>query len=184
MSESAPIEPSPPDSARPDPWLGRTLGRYRILRPLGRGGMGTVYLAEHRRIGSPAAIKLLNAELSARPTAIQRFLTEAQAQSRITHPGVALLFDFAQPEGEPAYLAMEYVAGESLRERLQRGPLALRDAVGVLLPIAETLAAAHSVGVVHRDQKDKAKIWLRCADKALHRRTAGAARPPCAHCPY
>ncbi len=152
MSESAPIVPAQPDPAVPDPWLGRTLGSYRILRQLGRGGMGTVYLSEHLRIGNQAAVKLLHEELSFRPSAVQRFLIEAQAQSRIAHPGVALLFDFAQPAGEPAYLVMEYVAGESLRERLQRGSLAAPEAIAVLLQIAETLAAAHAVGVVHREQ--------------------------------
>ncbi len=153
MTESALPVPSAPDSHNPDSFLGCALGSYRILRKLGRGGMGTVYLAEHLRIGSLAAIKLLHAELLARPTSVQRFLTEALAQSRITHPGAARLYDFAQPAGAPAYLVMEYVAGESLRERLQRGALAIPEALSVLRQIAATLAAAHAVGVVHRDLK-------------------------------
>jgi len=115
--------------------------------------MGTVYLAEHLRLHNQVAIKLLHAEISASPTAVQRFLTEAQAQSRIAHPGIALLFDFAQPTDAPSYLVMEYVAGESLRERLQRGPLAVPEAISVLTQAAATLAAAHAVGVVHRDLK-------------------------------
>lgn len=153
MSESAPPVPPQPEPPYTDPWLGRTLGSYRPVRQLGSGGIGTVYLAEHLRIGNQAAIKLLREEISACPAAMQRFLIEAQAQSRIAHPGVALLFDFAQPQGESAYLVMEYVAGESLRERLQRGQLAIPEAVNMILQVAETLAAAHAVGVVHRDLK-------------------------------
>ncbi|MCE9575721.1 MAG: serine/threonine protein kinase [Deltaproteobacteria bacterium] len=133
--------------------IGTQLGNYQILECLGAGGMGAVYLGEHRVLGRRAAIKVLLPELVARQDAVDRFFQEARAIAAIPDPGVVQIFDFGHEAGS-AYLVMELLVGESLEGRLTRlGRLPVPDAVRVARQVATTLAAAHAAGIVHRDIK-------------------------------
>ncbi len=130
------------------------LGRYQILRPLGVGGMGTVYLCEHTTILKKFAVKVLSAELSQRPDHVDRFLREARASSMISHPNVVEITDFGQTPGGAPFFVMEYLHGEDLSDTLAReGKLPWRRAKQVMLQICAALHAAHEQGIVHRDMK-------------------------------
>jgi hypothetical protein len=134
------------------PEKGQIIGaKYRIEEELGRGGMGAVFRATHTVSGKPVALKWL-----LRPTsderAIERFTREARAAGRIDHPNVVDVYDLGE-EGEARYLVMELLHGESLRSRLTRGPLTPSEAVELLAPAMQGVAAAHREGVIHRDLK-------------------------------
>jgi len=133
---------------------GTMVGEYRVERKIGEGGMGTVYGAIHPVIGKKAAIKLLRAELSMNPEAVERFLGEARAVNQIGHPNIVDVFSFgALPDGR-RYFAMEWLHGESLAARVDReGGLALVEALPILDQVVAALAAAHERGIVHRDLK-------------------------------
>jgi serine/threonine-protein kinase len=130
-----------------------TIGSYRILRAIGEGGMGTVYLGEHRALGRRAAIKVLLPSLSARPDIVQRFFNEARAATAIRDPGIVQVFDFGH-DANGAYIVMELLEGEPLAARLERyGRLAPEDAMRIARQVASALGAAHRSGIVHRDLK-------------------------------
>jgi serine/threonine protein kinase len=132
---------------------GMMVGEYRVAGVLGRGGMGKVYAAVHPVIGKRAAIKVLLPELSGDEEAVERFMLEARAVNQIGHPNIVDIFAFGElPDGRH-YFVMELLRGESLRDRLQRGPLALGDAIALVHTIAFALEAAHDAGVIHRDLK-------------------------------
>jgi|JI10StandDraft_1071094.scaffolds.fasta_scaffold08406_13 tRNA A-37 threonylcarbamoyl transferase component Bud32 len=133
--------------------LGQILGNHRIIRKLGEGGMGAVYLGEHCLLGRQAAIKVLHPSLSDRPDVVMRFFNEARAATAIVDPGIVAVFDFGHHSDGSAFLVMEFLHGESLDTRLARGPLPMRDALRLARQIATTLAAAHAKGIVHRDLK-------------------------------
>src|SRR5688572_13093039 len=137
------------------PLTGQTLaGRYRVLRQLGSGGMGTVYLAEHIHLGRPTAIKLLRAELCCDPNAEARFRREALLAARLMHPAVAQIYDFDRTDEGQFLIAMEYVDGETVAQRLKReGPFPVPMALHILRGVAEGLDRAHALGIVHRDIK-------------------------------
>ncbi|MCE9572133.1 MAG: serine/threonine protein kinase [Deltaproteobacteria bacterium] len=139
----------------PDPEIGQVIdGRYKIIAPLGTGGMGTVYQAEHLGIGKQVAIKLLHAHVSARRDAGARFQREAFAGGRIDHPNCVAVSDFGERADGSSYLVMELLVGESLRDRLDRvGPLPWRLALHLARHVLRGLAYAHAQGVVHRDIK-------------------------------
>jgi tRNA A-37 threonylcarbamoyl transferase component Bud32 len=140
--------------ARPETLIGRDLGTYRILKLLGSGGMGAVYLAEHRAIGHKAAIKVLLRELAADEESAQRFFNEARAVNLVKHPGIVQIFDYGQSADAGAYLVMEYLEGQSLGERLRaEGPLPPAAAARVLARVCSALDAAHQSGLIHRDMK-------------------------------
>ncbi len=127
--------------------------RYRLLRPLGAGGMGTVWLAEHRVMGRRVALKLIRPEHLARPGAAERFRREAYAAARLQHPGIVAAHD-AEQAGATHFLVMEYVEGVSLAEHLaQAGPLPVAEACRVARDAALALQHAHERGMVHRDVK-------------------------------
>ncbi len=128
--------------------------RYHILRKLGEGGMGQVYLAEHIKMGRKSAIKVMNPSMSQDPDAIGRFNREAANASRITNNNVAAIYDFGEtPEGL-IYLAMEYVEGEPLTKVMEKtGALPPDRAANITRQVAEALDAAHEIGIVHRDLK-------------------------------
>jgi TPR repeat protein/serine/threonine protein kinase len=128
---------------------------YRIERTLGKGGMGTVYLAEHILMGEPRALKFLSPSLAANPAFVQRFLQEARAASKLRHPNIAATLELGQAEGGGLYISMEYIEGPSLRAVLQALPHGLdpRRAFTLVHSIAEGLGAAHTRGLVHRDIK-------------------------------
>jgi predicted Ser/Thr protein kinase len=135
--------------------VGRTIaGRYRILSCLGEGAMGTVYLAEHLRIGRRDAIKVLRPDITRDTEAVARFARGARNVSAIRHPNVCTIYDFSDTEDGLQYLAMEYVAGETLKETLDReGRLELRRSLRIARQVALALQAAHDAGIVHRDLK-------------------------------
>ena len=131
---------------------GTKLWPYEILSPLGAGGMGEVYKARDTRLGRTVAIKVLPAAFSASPESRQRFEREARMISQLAHPNVCTLYDVGR-EGEFDFLVMEYLEGESLADRLARGPMPLGEALRCAIAIAAALDAAHRRGIVHRDLK-------------------------------
>src|SRR4029077_18826063 len=131
---------------------GTKLGPYEINCPLGAGGMGEVYGARDTRLGRTLAIKILPAHLSDNPEAKQRFDREARAISSLNHPNICTLFDVGHQDGID-YLVMEYLEGETLADRLSRGPLTAEQLLKYGIEICEGLERAHRHGVVHRDLK-------------------------------
>jgi serine/threonine-protein kinase len=132
---------------------GTELGRYRIVRLLGRGGMGAVYEATHRDLKKRVAIKTLHPAVAAMPGARARFLREGEAASRIRHPNVVDVTDVAT-EGNVSYLVMEFLEGEDLAALIARtGALPISKAIDVMLPVFAAIAVAHDEGVIHRDLK-------------------------------
>jgi serine/threonine-protein kinase len=150
---------------------GRTLGHYEILSTLGAGGMGEVYRARDSRLGREVAIKLLLEEVAADPERLARFEREARLLASLNHPHIATLHGF-ETEGATKFLVMELVEGETLADRIARGPIALEEAIRIFLAIAEGLEAAHERSVVHRDLKP-ANIKLSGQSGALDRSNAG-----------
>ena len=132
---------------------GQKVGEFEVGKLLAVGGMGVVYSAIHPVIGKRAAIKVLHPRLCDDEEAIDRFLTEARSVNRIGHPNIVDVFDFGQLSDGRSYMAMEWLAGESLAQRLVRGPLSLEDALAILDQTADALEAAHEKGIVHRDLK-------------------------------
>jgi eukaryotic-like serine/threonine-protein kinase len=134
--------------------LGERFGSYKAVVKLGAGTMGEVYLGEHQRINRRAAIKVLMPALTQDPEAVRGFFTEASATSLIQHPGIVEIFDCDVHRRGWAYIVMEYLAGETLRARLERGgPLPCRVACQIAAEIADAIGAAHDKGIVHRDLK-------------------------------
>jgi len=148
--------------------VGTTVGSYRLLSVLGSGGMGTVYLAEHVRIGRQVALKLLRPEVRDRPEVAQRLRAEARALGRVSHPGVVGILDLDSLSDGTTYLVMEYLPGRSLREELrlakQSPPLATT--LSMLHQAARAMAAAHAAGVIHRDLSPANIMVLKSADGA------------------
>ena len=136
------------------PAIGDSIGSYQILKQLGTGAMGEVYLAEHRHLKRKAAVKLLAPELVGRPDLLERFFLEARATSAIAHPGIVQVFDCeADATGRP-YIVMEYLEGQTLAALLaQRGALPGATAARLGRGMAEALQAAHAKGIIHRDLK-------------------------------
>jgi eukaryotic-like serine/threonine-protein kinase len=150
-----------------DPAIGRVIGSYQILRKLGEGGMGAVYLAQHTLLGRRAALKMLLPEVSARPDVVNRFFNEARSTTSINDPGIVQVFDFGFASDGHAYFVMEYLEGEPLDARLQRlGSMAVRDALRLTRQVATSLAAAHASGIVHRDLKPENIYLVRDAEVA------------------
>jgi serine/threonine protein kinase/Tfp pilus assembly protein PilF len=127
-------------------------GKYRVQAEIGRGGMGVVYRAEDTRLRRPVALKFLSGDLSDNPAARARFLREAQAAAALDNPHVCTVYEAGEHEGR-AYIAMALVEGQSLKERITQGPLALDEVVALSRQIAEGLAEAHGRRIVHRDIK-------------------------------
>jgi serine/threonine protein kinase len=138
---------------------GQTLGPYRLLKHLGRGGMGEVYLAEDPRLGRKVALKLLPETITSDPAQTARFELEARSASSVPHPHVAHVYETGEDQGR-RYIAMEYVEGVTLRNELKKGALPLSRALEIAAQVASALSAAHAVGVVHRDVKPE-NIMLR-----------------------
>lgn len=127
--------------------------RFQLVAPIGRGGMGVVWRAEHTRLGSPVAVKLLHDALIEQHDAGPRFLREARACAAIRGPNVVQVLDFGIEDGTP-YLAMELLHGESLRDRLERErTLSRADTGRIVGEIAKGIGRAHKHGIVHRDLK-------------------------------
>jgi eukaryotic-like serine/threonine-protein kinase len=159
---------------------GTRLGPYEILAPLGAGGMGEVYRARDTRLDRTVALKVLPAELASEPTLRARFEREARAISALEHPHICTLYDVGE-ENSQAYLVMEHLSGETLAERLKKGPQPLSQALEVAAQIAEALAAAHKQGIVHRDLKPGnvmlTKTGVKLLDFGLARLTGHGEQP-------
>lgn len=129
-------------------------GKYRIERPLGAGGMGTVFEATHLSLRQRVALKVLPPDRQQRPGAAERFLREARAASRLRSQHVARVFDMGTSKEGLVYMALEYLEGEDLLQRLtRRGPFPVKEAISSILQVCEGLAEAHGAGLVHRDIK-------------------------------
>ena len=151
--------------AAADPLVGLTVAdRYRILGPLGAGGMGVVYKVEHARIGKLMAMKLLSGELSRDPNLVKRFKREAELASRLSHPSTVQVFDFGQAEGL-TYLVMELVAGDDLgRIAKSDGPMPFLRVARLVVQVCGSLAEAHSHNIIHRDLKPENVMVMRAAE--------------------
>jgi len=131
---------------------GTKLGPYEILSPVGAGGMGEVYRARDTRLERSVAIKVLPAHLSSDPDLKLRLEREARAISSLQHPHICVLHDIGHHDGTD-YLVMEYLEGETLADRLRKGPLPLEQALKIGIEIADALDKAHRRGIIHRDLK-------------------------------
>ena len=159
--DSAPaIGPSPGD----------IVGQYKVLEFLGEGGMGTVFSVEHIALGRSYALKVLRTRVIERDaTAAQRFLREARTAARVRHPNIVDVFDFGHlPDGRP-YFVMELLEGESLADRVARGPLPPQEVVQIARQLGEALAAAHDRGVIHADVTPSNALVVKTEDpNVLH----------------
>jgi serine/threonine-protein kinase len=172
----------PAADAQPD-LTGRTLGDFRVLRRLGQGGMGQVYLAEQIALKRKVALKLLRAELAADATALERFKIEAQAVARATHPNIVQVYAVGEADGIH-YMALEFVEGRTLREHLEKkGSPELLVALSIMRQVASALQRASELGIVHRDIKPEnilitRKTEVKVADFGLSRILAGDQASP------
>ncbi|HEX2075894.1 MAG TPA: serine/threonine-protein kinase [Geodermatophilus sp.] len=131
---------------------GTDVGPFVVETLIGRGGMGEVYRATHRRLGRPVALKLLSPALAVQETFVTRFLREARVMQSLEHPGIATVYDAGEADGR-LYLAMRHVPGATLKEHLAEGRYEPRRALALLAALAEALDYAHARGVIHRDIK-------------------------------
>ena len=136
-----------------------SLGPYEIQSPLGAGGMGEVYKARDTRLERDVAIKVLPQHVAANPELKQRFEREARTVAALNHPHICTLFDIGHEEPSTSsgqavdFLVLEYLNGETLAQRLEKGPLPLEQALAIAINIADALDKAHRQGIVHRDLK-------------------------------
>jgi serine/threonine protein kinase len=131
--------------------LPEQIGPYRVTGKLGQGGMGIVYSADDTRLKRPVAVKMI-IDSGDDEDSRKRFIREAQAAARVTHPNICRLYDIGEVDGRP-FLVMELLEGESLSVRLGRGPMPLGEALQVALSVLSALAALHRSSIVHRDLK-------------------------------
>ena len=131
---------------------GTRLGPYEIVAAIGAGGMGEVYRARDTRLDRTVAIKILPEAFAADADRVARFQREAKTLAALNHPNIAQIFGLEQA-GDVHALAMEFVAGEDLSERIARGPIPIDEALPIAKQIAEALEAAHEQGIIHRDLK-------------------------------
>jgi serine/threonine protein kinase/Tol biopolymer transport system component len=131
---------------------GDYLGRYRIVRKIGEGGMGEVFLAEDPKLARQIAVKVLSADFASDADRMARFVYEAISASSLNHPNIITIYEI-NDEHEPPFIAMEYVEGETLGRRMKRSPLEVHETLDVAIQVATALAAAHEANVVHRDVK-------------------------------
>jgi len=131
----------------------RQIAHYRVTSLLGKGGMGEVYRATDTKLNREVALKLLPTELAGDPQRRQRFINEARAASALNHPNVCTIYEVGETDDGRPFIAMEFLEGDSLAERIRREPFSVQEALGVAVHIVEALEVAHSKGIVHRDIK-------------------------------
>src|SRR2546425_5925071 len=145
---------------------GANLGPYEILSAIGAGGMGEVYRARDKRLGREVAIKILPEEFARDADRLARFEREARAVASLNHPHICVLHDIGNQDGA-GYMVMEYVAGETLAARIEKGALPLDQALQLATQIADALDRAHRAGVTHRDVKPHNIMLTRDGVKVL-----------------
>src|SRR5438046_10670960 len=129
-----------------------TLSHYRIVKQLGAGGMGEVYLAEDTRLKRKVALKLLPAEFTQDADRVRRFEQEAKAASALNHPNIITIYEIGQAEGAH-YIATEFIDGSTLRQQMTSGKITLQAALDIAMQTTSALVAAHEAGIIHRDIK-------------------------------
>jgi serine/threonine protein kinase len=133
---------------------GETFARkYKIMEELGRGGMAVIYKAEDIKLKRAVALKFLSPELTRDPEARERFIQEARAASALDHPNICTIYEIEETKAGRMFIAMACYAGETLKRKIQRGPLQLEEALDIVLQVAQGLAKAHYQNIVHRDIK-------------------------------
>ncbi|MDP3505290.1 MAG: serine/threonine-protein kinase [Myxococcales bacterium] len=177
MSDKAPAVPSPG-------LVGQTFGAYELVRRLGEGGMGEVYVGRHARLGREVAIKVLREEFAAMPDVVQRFFQEAKVVNDLKHPNTVEILDFVEEPGR-VYLVMELLEGRTIAELdREQGPLQVTRIAKLMAMACDALEAAHRLGVVHRDIKpenlfvitENGQEWLKVLDFGVARRLTGGAQ--------
>lgn len=138
---------------------GTRLGVYEIVAPLGRGGMGEVYLASDRRLGRRVALKILPAAFTSKTDRLRRFEQEARAASALNHPNIITIFEIGETDGTH-FIVTEHIEGETLRRRMRRSQMTIEESLRVAVQIADALSAAHKAGITHRDIKPE-NVMLR-----------------------
>lgn len=146
------FETEPEPVSDPLGLVGRSVAQFRVLHVLGSGGMGVAYAAEDTRLGRSVALKFLLPHVASDPDSRHRFLHEARAASALDHPNVCTLLEIGDSPSGP-FLAMPAYPGETLKSKLERGPLPIDEAVGIARQILSGLGAAHDAGITHRDLK-------------------------------
>src|SRR5262245_30056634 len=139
--------------------VGQQLGHYQIIREVGRGGMGVVYLAHDTTLDRPVALKLLPFYLTEDPERLRRFEREARAASALNHPNILTIHEIGKVDGLH-FIETEFIDGVTLREKIRSNELKLSEALSIAEQIASALAAAHEAGIVHRDIKPE-NVMLR-----------------------
>jgi eukaryotic-like serine/threonine-protein kinase len=133
--------------------IGRTVSHYKILEKLGEGGMGVVYKAEDTRLKRAVALKFLPPELTRDAAAMERFIHEAQTASSLEHPNICAIYEIGETAEGRIFISMSCYGGETLKKKIEKGPLPIERAFDIAIQIARGLARAHEAGVVHRDIK-------------------------------
>lgn len=139
---------------------GQKIGRYTILYQLGSGGMGQIYLAQDAQLGRKIALKLISPEFAEDPRRVHRFEQEARASSALNHPNICVIHEIGQTDAGRHFIAMEYIQGMTVRDRLSRKDFTVLEALNISLQVAAALSSAHATGIVHRDIKPE-NIMLR-----------------------
>ncbi len=158
---------------------GTRLGPYEILAPIGAGGMGEVYRARDTRLDRPVAIKVLPSHLAEHAALRRRFEREARTISSLSHPNICTLHDIGHEDGVH-YLVMEYLEGETLATRLEKGPLPLDELLRIAIEVTGGLGKAHRHGVIHRDLKPGNIMLTKTGAKLLDFGLAKSAAPAAA----
>ena len=130
----------------------KTIAHYRIVEPIGAGGMGAVYKAYDNKLQRVVALKLLPSEYVSQDDRRRRFFQEARAASALNHPHILTIYEVGEDDGRP-YIAMEYVEGDTIRQKITKNGLQLREVLDIGIQLASGLARAHELGIIHRDLK-------------------------------
>src|ERR1043166_4749826 len=154
LIEKPAVEVAAPLLTNEQPQLapGETFSHYDVVRLIGKGGLGEVYLANDKLLNRKIALKLLPAHYTRNQDRLRRFQQEARAASALNHPNILTIHELGEMDGQQ-FIATEFVEGETLRQRMKREALSLREALDIAVQTANALAAAHKAGIVHRDIK-------------------------------